>query len=92
LLLKKITFRPLKNIDIASFASDLAQLPVINDPALTCEALLEQYNTGVQVRDKHAKMVSLSLVFALGLLGSMMRSLRREELADERKDDGDCLS
>jgi hypothetical protein len=31
LLLKKITFRPLKNIDIASFASDLAQLPVIND-------------------------------------------------------------
>ena len=61
--LKKITFRPLKKIDIASFASDLAQLPVITDPASTCEALLEQYNTGVsQVLDKHAPLVSKSVV------------------------------
>ena len=61
--LKKITFRPLKKIDIASFDSDLAQLPVINDPASTCEALLEQYNTGVsQVLDKHAPLVSKSVV------------------------------
>jgi hypothetical protein len=61
--LKKINFRPLKKIDIASFASDLAQLPVINDPALTCEALLEQYNTGVsQVLDKRAPWVSKSVV------------------------------
>ena len=82
----------MKKIDIASFSSGPAQLPIITNPASTCEVLLEQYNTGVQVLDKHAPMVSMSLVFTLGLLGSMMRSLRQEEFADERKDDGDCLS
>jgi hypothetical protein len=77
--LKKINFRSLKKIDIASFASDMAQLPVITEPASTCEALLEleQYNTGVSlVFDKHAPMVSSQWFFALGLLRSVMRSLR----------------
>ena len=71
----------------------MAQLPVITEPASTCEALLEQYNTGVsQVPDKHAQWYLSQWFFALCLLGSMMRSLRREEFTEEHKEDGECVS
>jgi hypothetical protein len=93
LLLKKITFRPLKNIDIASFASDLAQLPVINDQVRRVRLCLRNTTLGFFRFSTSMFHGYLSQwFFALCVLGSIMRSLRREEFADERRDDGDCVS